>query len=196
MRCGVVDQTGFDRGQRRWAVLRQQAGFRGQGGGWSRAQPGVAHLFAFWDDRSTYDGFMAAGHDGIAQALHGTYELLAVRLFEHRLDVKVGFEPHFTDADLLRVALCKVRPGRVEHFTQMQERVWNPAMAGSPGMLRGSFGQGEDDSFLVLSMWDTATEHAKYREGAVSRLSERAELDSDVLSVTGDVVDVVQDWTV
>jgi hypothetical protein len=30
----------------------------------------------------------------------------------------------------------------------------------------------------------------------VSRLSDRAELDSDVLSVTGDVVDVVQDWTV
>ena len=196
IRCGVVDRPGFDRGQRRWAALRGQPGFRGQGGGWSRAQPGVAHLFVFWDERRSYDAFMAGPHDAIASAQQGTFEMLAARVFEHRLDVKVGFEPHFADADLLRVALCKVRPERVDHFVQMQQRVWNPAMAGSPGMLRGYFGQGADDDFLVLSMWNTATERGKYREGAVSRLSERAELDDDVLSVAGDVVDVVKAWTV
>jgi hypothetical protein len=196
MRCGVVDQAGFDRGQRRWAALREQPGFRGQGGGWSRAQPGVAHLFAFWDGQRSYDAFMAGAHDGMAAAQHGSYETLAVTLFEHRLDVKVGFLPTFSDADVLRVALCKVRPDRVDHFTAMQQRVWNPAMAGSPGMLRGVFGQGPGNDFLVLSMWNSATERGKYREGAVARLSERAELDADVLSVAGDVVDVVQAWTV
>jgi hypothetical protein len=89
-----------------------------------------------------------------------------------------------------------VRPGRAEHFTLMQEKVWNPAMAGSPGMLRGVFAQGPDSDFLVLSMWDSATERAKYRDGPVARLSERADLDTDVLAVAGDVVDVVQAWTV
>jgi heme-degrading monooxygenase HmoA len=196
IRCGVLDRTGFDRGQRGWAALRDQPGFRGQGGGWSRAQPGVVHIFAFWDTRSQHDAFMAGPHDGIAGAQKGTYEMLAVGLFEHRLDVKVGFEPRFEDTDLLRVALCKVRPDRVDHFTSMQRRVWNPAMAGSPGMLRGVFGQGTGSDFLVLSMWDSATEHGKYREAAVARLSDRAELDDDVLSVAGDVVDVVQAWTV
>jgi hypothetical protein len=196
IRCGVVDRPGFDRGQRRWAALREQPGFRGQGGGWSRSQPGVAHLFAFWDGQHAYDAFMAGPHDGIAAGQEGTFEMLAVRLFEHRLDVKVGFEPLFSDADLLRVALCKVRPDRADHFTLMQQRVWNPAMAGSPGMLRGVFGQGAGNDFLVLSLWDTATEHGKYRETAVSRLSDRAELDADVLSVAGDVVDVVEAWTV
>jgi hypothetical protein len=196
IRCGVIDQPGYDRGQRRWAVLREQPGFRGQGGGWSRSQPGVAHLFAFWDDERSYNAFMAGAHDGIAAAQKGTFEMLALRLFQHRLDVKVDFEPRFTDADLLRVALCKVRPERVDHFTQMQQRVWNPAMAGSPGMLRGFFGQGAGDDFLVLSMWNSATERGKYREAAVSRLSERAELDADVLSVAGDVVDVVKSWTI
>jgi hypothetical protein len=196
IRCGVLDRAGFDRGQRGWAALRDQAGFRGQGGGWSRAQPGVVHLFAFWDTRAQYDAFMAGPHDGMAAAQDGTYEMLAVRLFEQRLDVKIGFEPRFDDTDLLRVALCKVRPDRVDHFTSMQERVWNPAMAGSPGMLRGVFGQGTGSDFLVLSMWNSATEHGKYREAAVARLSDRAELDSDVLSVAGDVVDVVQAWTV
>lgn len=196
IRCGVVDQSVFDQGQRRWAALREQPGFRGQGGGWSRSQPGVAHLFGFWDDQRAYDAFMSGPHDGIAAAQEGTYEMLGVRLFEHRLDVKVGFEPHFTDVDLIRVALCKVRPERVEHFTEMQLRVWNPAMAGSPGMIRGCFGQGPDHDFLVLSMWNSATEHGKYREGSVTRLSDRAELDADVLSVAGDVVDVVKGWTV
>ncbi|MFF7196681.1 MULTISPECIES: DUF4937 domain-containing protein [unclassified Streptomyces] len=196
MRCGVVDQAGFDRGQRRWAALKDQPGFRGQGGGWSRAQPGMAHLFAFWDSRRSYDAFMAGPHDGIAASQGDTYEMLAVNLFEHRLDVKVGFEPTFADVDVLRVALCKVRPDRVDHFTSMQQRVWNPAMAGSPGMLRGVFGQGPGNDFLVLSMWNSATERGKYREGAVTRLSERAELDTDVVSVAGDVVDVVQGWTV
>lgn len=156
----------------------------------------MAHLFTFWDAQRSHDAFMAGPHDGIAAGQQGTFEMLAVNLFEHRLDVKVGFEPRFGDTDLLRVALCKVRPERVEHFTLMQQRVWNPAMAGSPGMLRGIFGQGAGNDFVVLSMWNTATEHGKYREGAVSRLSERAELDVDVLSVTGDVVDVVQAWTV
>jgi hypothetical protein len=156
----------------------------------------VPHLFAFWDGQRSYDAFMAGPHEGIAAAQQDTFETLTVRLFQHRLDVKVGFAPTFTDADLLRVALCKVRPERVDHFTQMQHKVWNPAMAGSPGMLRGVFGQSAGNDFVVLSMWDSATERGKYREGAVSRLSERAELDADVLSVAGDVVDVVQAWTV
>lgn len=196
IRCGVLDRAGFERGQRKWAGLAGEPGFRGQGGGWSRAQPGVAHIFAFWDGREYHDAFMAGAHDRLAASQAGTYESLGVKLFDHRLDVKVGFRARFSDADLMRVACCRVRPDRAEHFTLMQERVWNPAMAGSPGMLRGVFAEGQRGDFLVLSMWDTATEHGKYRDSSVARLSERADLEADVLSVAGDVVDVVQAWTV
>jgi hypothetical protein len=156
----------------------------------------VAHVFAFWEDRPSYDAFMAGAHDRLASAQTATYESLGVKLFDHRLDVKVGFRGQFSDSDLLRVAHCKVRPERLEHFALMQERVWNPAMAGSPGMLRGVFAEGPQADFLVLSMWDTTSERGKYRDGAVVRLSERAGLEADVLSVAGDVVDVVQAWTV
>ncbi|MDX3095152.1 YdbC family protein [Streptomyces sp. ME01-24h] len=197
IRCGIVDRAGFERGQRKWAKeLLGEPGFRGQGGGWSRSQPGVAHLFAFWEDRDYYDAFMAGPHDRLAAAQTGTYESLGVKLFEHRLDVKVGFRPRFADGDLLRLAHCKVRPERVEHFVLMQEKVWNPAMAGSPGMLRGVFAQGAASDFLVLSMWDSAAEHAKYRDGSLARLSERAELDADVLTVAGDHVDLEQAWSI
>jgi hypothetical protein len=195
-RRGVVDRAGFERAQPAWAVLRGEPGFLGQGGGWSRAQPGVAHVFAFWESRRHHDAFTARDQGRLDAERSATYESLGDKFFEHRLDVKVGFQPLFTDADLLRLAHCRVRPDRAEHFTLMQERVWNPAMAGSPGMLRGLFAEGHESDFLVLSLWDTATEHGKYRDGAVTRLSDRAELEADVTAVAGDVVDLVTDWAV
>jgi Domain of unknown function (DUF4937 len=196
IRCRVVDRPGFERGQREWAGLLGEPGFRGQGGGWGRERPDEAHVFCFWESRVYYDMFMAGRHDAIAAKQAETYDRADVRLFEERQEVKVGFRAQFSDADLVRVAHCRVRPPQVEHFTLMQSKVWNPAMAGSPGMLRGIFAEGAGSEFLVLSMWDSATERGKYRDAAVGRLEERAGIDEDVLSVTGEVVDVVQDWTV
>ncbi|HEX5566471.1 MAG TPA: YdbC family protein [Streptomyces sp.] len=197
MRCTVVDRRGFERGQRKWAGLLGEPGFHAQGGGWSRARPGVAHLFGFWESRALYDSFMARSHDRLAAAQSGTYKDAQVRLFEHRFDVKVGFSPQFTDADLLRVAHCQVRSERAEHYVLMQEKVWNPAMAGSPGMLRGVFAQARsEDEFLVLSMWDSAAEHGKYRTERIERLALRAQFGADVTAVTGDVIDLEPAWTV
>ncbi|GAA2625555.1 YdbC family protein [Streptomyces axinellae] len=235
VRCTVVDRPGFARAQRKWAGLPGEPGFRGQGGGWSRTRDGVVHLFGFWDSRAFYDSFMARSHDRLHASQVGTYKNAQVRLFEYRFDVKTGFRPVFTDADLLRVAHCRVRPDRAEHYILMQEKVWNPAMAGSPGMLRGIFaqahlenqpqartenrprigpqasagalsGSGErprsesqtapEDEFLVLSMWDSAAEHGKYRPERVERLALRAQTGADITDVTGDVIDLEPGWTV
>ena len=197
MKCSVVDRAGFERGQRKWAGLLGEPGFRGQGGGWGRAQPGTVHLFGFWESRALYDSFMARSHDRLAACQAGTYRNIQVRLFEYRFDVKMGFEPRFTDADLLRVAHCQVREDRTEHFALMQEKVWNPAMAGSPGMLRGVFAEAQPvREFLVLSMWDSAAERAKYRTERVERLALRAQTGADIAAVTGDVIDLESSWTV
>lgn len=195
-RCRVVDRAGFERGQGAWRELLGEPGFRGQGGGWGRGRPHEAHIFCFWENRSYYDMFMAGPHDEIAAAQHGTFERADVRLFEQRQEVKVGFRPYFADADLLRAAHLRVRPDKGDHFTLMQQKVWNPAMAGSPGMLRGVFAEGAGSEFLVLSLWDSANERAKYRDASIGRLEERAGLDADVLSVAGEIVDLVQRWTV
>ncbi|MFD7502798.1 YdbC family protein [Streptomyces sp. NPDC001700] len=196
IRCTVVDRPGFERGQRKWAGMPGEPGFRGQGGGWSRGRPNVAHIFAFWESRAFYDSFMARSHNRLAAAQTGTYRNMQVRLFEHRFDVKVGFQPRFNDADVLRVAHCRVHADRVEHFTLVQEKVWNPAMAGSPGMLRGVFGEAPGNEFLVLSMWDSAAEHGKYRVERVERLGLRAQTEADVAAIAGDVVGVESAWTV
>ncbi|GHF24002.1 DUF4937 domain-containing protein [Streptomyces mashuensis] len=196
IRCTVVDRRGFERGQRKWAGLLGEPGFRGQGGGWSRARPDVVHLFGFWESRAFYDSFMARSHDRLAVSQAGTFKNAQVRLFEHRFDVKVGFQPQFADADVVRFAHCRVREDRVEHFALMQEKVWNPAMAGSPGMLRGVFGEAPGQEFLVLSMWNSVAEHGKYRTDRVERLALRAQTEADVAAITGDVVEIEQAWTV
>ncbi|MFF1481876.1 YdbC family protein [Streptomyces sp. NPDC058301] len=196
IRCTVVDRPGFDRGQRKWAGLLGEPGFRGQGGGWSRGRPDVAHVFSFWESRPFYDSFMARSHDRLATAQSGTYKDARAKLFDHRFDVKTGFEPRFTDADVVRVAHCRVHADRVERFATAQERIWNPAMAGSPGMLRGMFGEAPGHEFLVLSMWRSAAEHGKYRADRVERLSLRAGTEADVAGLTGAVVDLNPSWTV
>ncbi|RBM11140.1 DUF4937 domain-containing protein [Streptomyces sp. PT12] len=197
MRCTVLDRPGFERGQRKWAGLPGEPGFRAQGGGWSRSQPGVVHLFGFWESRAFYDSFMARSHDRLAAAQTGTYQDMRVRLFQYRFDVKMGFEPRFTEANLLRVAHLRVHPDRAEHFALMQEKVWNPAMAGSPGMLRGVVAEAEPESeFLVLSMWDSAAERAKYRTERVERLVLRSQMGADVAAINGDIIDMEPSWTV
>lgn len=153
-------------------------------------------MFAFWESRPFYDSFMARSHDRIAAAQAGTYQDMQAKLFDHRFDVKTGFEPRFEDADVVRVAHSRVRTDRVEHFALMQEKVWNPAMAGSPGMLRGLFGEAPGDEFLVLSMWQSAAERGKYRPERIERLSLRAQLDADVTALAGDVVQLEPSWTV
>ncbi|MEU3372468.1 YdbC family protein [Streptomyces sp. NPDC006660] len=196
IRCTVVDRRGFERGQRKWAGLLGEPGFRGQGGGWSRTRPDVAHVFGFWESRAFYDSFMARSHDGLAAAQSGTYKDIECKLFGHRFDIKTGFEPHFADADVVRVAHCTVREERVEHFALMQQKVWNPAMAGSPGMVRGAFAEAPGHEFLVLSMWRSAAEHGKYRADRVERLSLLAQTESDITALSGDVVELDPQWTV
>ncbi|NJP66381.1 DUF4937 domain-containing protein [Streptomyces spiramenti] len=197
MRCSVVDRDRFERGQRKWAGLQGEPGFRGQGGGWGRGSPDTAHLFGFWESRALYDSFMARSHDRLAASQGGSFRDAEVRLFEYRFDVKLGFEPRFDDADVLRVAHCLVRQDRGEHFAHMQAKVWNPAMAGSPGMLRGVFAAAERvREFLVLSMWDSAAERAKYRRDRIERLALRAQIGADIEGIAGDVIDVERRWTV
>ncbi|MER6914128.1 YdbC family protein [Streptomyces sp. NPDC000594] len=196
IRCTVVDRRGFERGQRKWAGLLGEPGFRGQGGGWSRTRPHVAHVFAFWESRAFYDSFMARSHDRLASGQAGTYRDAQVRLFDHRFDVKTGFEPRFTGADVVRVAHSTVHEERVEHYTLMQEKVWNPAMAGSPGMVRGLFGAAPGNEFLVMSMWHSEAEHGKYRRERVERLLLRTQTEADIARLTGDVVLLEPSWTV
>ncbi|WP_223068341.1 YdbC family protein [Paenibacillus caui] len=67
IQCTVPEQhvQNFSQGQEHWSALRELPGFLGQIGGWSKAQDGTAHVFAFWEDQESYDLFMTRAHDDI-----------------------------------------------------------------------------------------------------------------------------------
>jgi hypothetical protein len=194
--CAVVDRPGFDRGQRRWEVLRAVPGFVGQIGGWSVRDPATAHVFAFWTSRTDHERFLAGPHDGLAAAQAGTYARIQVRLFDHRLAIREPFRPEFSQASQLRVAHCLVHPQRVEHFTDAQIKVWNPGMGSAPGMLGGVFAQAAEAEFLVLSMWISAAAHEAYRNERFAELRRRAGAAEDLAEVAGDLVEVEPAWSV
>jgi Domain of unknown function (DUF4937 len=194
--CGATDPGAFDRGQRNWARLRGLPGFLGQGGGWSRREPGVAHVFGCWADRSSYESFMAGEHDGIASTQAGTYDMIEARLFERLMDIGARFPGDFADAALVRLAHCQVKATRQEHFITAQAEVWNPAMALAPGMRRGVFGRRGGAEFLVLSLWATVGDHERYVDEDFPGLRARSGAVDDLASITGDLVDLEPLWTV
>jgi hypothetical protein len=63
-------------------------------------------------------------------------------------------------------------------------------------MVRGMFGEAPGHEFLILSMWQSAAEHGKYRAERVERLALRAQIEADVAALAGDIVDLEPGWTV
>ncbi|MEV6348692.1 DUF4937 domain-containing protein [Actinoplanes sp. NPDC051851] len=185
--CDVVDRAAFGRGQLEWAALRGLPGFLGQCGGWGRQR---AHVFGFWADEGAYRAFMEGAHDHLAKAQSGTFGAIDVRLFDSVLDLGRG------DGELIRLAHCHVREGRQEHFVRAQREVWNPGMTASPGMTGGAFGRHGDREFLVLSHWRSTADHRAYIRDRFMELRGRSGAATDLAEITGDLIDVVPEWTV
>jgi hypothetical protein len=196
IRCRVAHRENFSRGQQAWAELRGLPGFLGQGGGWSRYEPGLAHVFACWADRPSYEAFMAGTHDRIAPAQADTYREIVVRLFEHRMDIGERVASHIESASLARLAHCHVRATRQAHFLQAQAEVWNPAMTHAAGMRGGVFAQRGESEFLVLSLWRSALDHQRYLSEHFPDLRRRSGAADDLDEITGDLVDLEPAWTV
>jgi Domain of unknown function (DUF4937 len=194
--CGGADRTAFDAGQRAWSELRGQPGFLGQGGGWSRREPGLAQVFGCWADRPSYETFMAGTHDRIATAQAGSYQSIEVRLFERCLDIGERFRADFARASLARLAYCRVPAARQDHFVAAQADVWNPAMSSSPGMRGGAFARRGETEFLVLSLWQSAPDHDRYLAERFPGLRAKSAAADDLDSITGDLVDLQPHWTV
>ncbi|BBH67915.1 DUF4937 domain-containing protein [Actinoplanes sp. OR16] len=194
--CRVTGRAAFDLGQRAWAQLHSVDGFLGQGGGWSRETPGVAQIFGFWSDPAAYQAFMDGAHDRIAAAQAGTFGDISVRVLDQRLGIAAGLPAGLAGSSLLRLAHCRVRGHRRDHFVQMQALVWNPGMAASGGMRGGVLAEGAEAEFLVVSGWETAADHQRYLDERFHRLREAADPAADLEAITGDLIDIEPGWTV
>lgn len=196
IRCRAADVDSFARGQRAWSALSGLPGFLGQCGGWSRDEPAVAHVFAWWNSRRDHQAFLTAAHDRLAAGQADTYDTIEVRLLEHRLDIGPGLPTAFSAGSVLRLAHCQVKADRQEHFVRTQSEVWNPGMRAAPGMRGGVFARAGRTEFLVLSLWRSATDHERYRVDHFPALRHRARPADDLDAITGDLIELDPTWTV
>ncbi|WP_129663239.1 DUF4937 domain-containing protein [Phytoactinopolyspora endophytica] len=194
--CDVHDPVGFGRGQQGWSRLRgQQAGLLGQVGGWGQKQSNHAHILGCWTARQKYEEFMAGPHDDLAADQRGTYTSAHAGMFDHQRDIARPLPARLTAAGAIRVAHCFVRPERVEHFVDVQQRVWNPGMEMAEGMLGGSFSRQAENEFLVVTLWRSVADHQRYVEQMFPDLRVRSGAADDLASITGELIQVVPEWT-
>lgn len=194
--CHVVDADSFDRGQRAWSELSGVPGFLGQCGGWSRREPGRAHVFAWWRRRPDHESFLAGAHDHLAAGQVGTFDTIETGLWERHLDVGATLPTDVPAGSVVRLAHCHVRDGRQEHFVRAQADVWNPGMGTAPGMRGGVFARRDRTEFLVLSLWNSVADHERYLTERFPGLRERSRVADDLDGITGDLIELDPAWTV
>jgi len=193
----------FSRGQTQWSCVSSCPGFRGQFGGWVADDDTLAVIVGLWADRGAYDAFMRDVHDVVfdGNGQQGTYDSIDVSLWDSALSIP-GSVPSLSDAigaaSAVRLARCRVRPERVEHFVSVQRDVWNPGMAGAGGMLSGMFHTKHDgeNEFLVCTLWQDLEAHRAYRAGVFTDLRRRTEVDRDCAHLEGWVVSLEDAWRV
>ncbi|MCH8148328.1 MAG: DUF4937 domain-containing protein [Planctomycetes bacterium] len=193
----------FSAGQQAWQALIDVKGFRGQTGGWALENRSRAILVGLWRDRTCYEHFMTDVHDDVfaVSGQQGTYGTSEVSLWNRIFDVPGRFEnmPSAIDDGLfIRVALCRLKPARREHFIDAQETIWNPGMASAGGLQAGVFCQSSvvSDHSMVCTLWGSEADHRHYREGPFHDLRRQADVEADCESVSGLLASVETSWRV
>jgi heme-degrading monooxygenase HmoA len=191
---GESDRERFSVAQRCWSELAGEPGLIAQAGGWDA---GLACILGCWTDRPAYAAFMSDRHDDIAMrsGQAGTYTSIDVATGESVLDIP-GRAAGVADAALLRVADCRLREGRQEHFTRVQRDVWIPAMTVADGMLGGLFSRLGEDRYLVTTWWSSVQAHQRYATTDVPELRRRAAVDEDIAQLRGHALVLEPEWSV
>jgi heme-degrading monooxygenase HmoA len=122
-------------------------------------------------------------------------------MFREELRIS-GLEDNFANVlrngNFIRVSLSRVKEQKIEHFVEMQKKVWNLGLQKAEGMLGGtfSFSQKESNYFLVLSVWKSENLHQTYMEQNFPKLIETAKTKNDVLKLIGEKFKVEEAWRV
>ncbi|MGE7386562.1 DUF4937 domain-containing protein [Streptomyces sp. NPDC004126] len=195
----VTARGEFSAAQGIWSTISDQPGLVGQVGGWD---PGTdcAHVLGLWTDAEAYLGFMQERHDSVIadNRQSSSYSAIEVATGEVVLEMPGETEPpHALErATLLRVADCRLLPGRQEHFLDVQSTVWAPGMAAAGGMLTGFVTRLEADRYLVTTLWSSSAAHHRYTTRHLQALRSRVALESDIQSMTGHTLPLETTWRV
>ncbi len=203
--CDVLadKKTQFSQGQQEWRALAGQPGFAGQVGGWLDGDADKAVILGCWQDVGSYDRFMSEVHDSVfdVNGQKGTYSSGHVDRWQMVLPMpgeRGSLSESIEDAGLIRIAHCRVKPSRFDHFIEVQQSIWNPGMASSGGMLAGAFNRHLEDEtqFLVCTLWRSEADHRHYCSVNFPDLHRRAEVGQDCDDVFGMIVHIENAWDV
>lgn len=199
--CQVPEEkrADFSRAQESWKDLAGADGFYWQRGGWNRHRPSEACILSCWRDQHAYDQFMASLHDTIFQANHQqqTYESIAVTLADIIMEIPdKGSITRTLKGKWLRAADCMIAPGQETHFLNVQQTVWNPALAQSAGMFGGMVAKAIHPPvrYLIFSFWEEEAQRTYTKK--VAQLRQQAETDRDTITITGYLVEENERWLV
>ncbi len=205
IQCQVNDDTrrSFSEAQMHWYALGCCAGFDGQLGGWSLLDPNLAVIVGLWRDESAYARFMRDVHDSIFEShgQEGTYQAIDVSLWIALFPISGAFPSIASavpSAGAVRLARCRLMPGREDHFLEAQRNIWNPGMAGAGGMLGGACTRSttQPNEFLVCTLWESLDAHQRYKSGSFPDLRRRPAVETDCEDLQGWVVTTEIAWRV
>ncbi|MGW7448356.1 DUF4937 domain-containing protein [Kitasatospora sp. NPDC054795] len=188
----------FAAGQRRWSAISDQPGLVGQTGGWA---PGAdrALLLALWSDEPAYARFMRERHDRAADHADQRSSCTGIEVATGPVVLTMpGAAPSLpaalARATVLRAADCRLRPGRADHFLDVQRELWAPGMAAADGMLGGTVTRLSPERHLVTTLWTTPAAHRAYSTHHLPALLARAGVPTDVRTLTGHLLPLEPSW--
>lgn len=201
-RVPAAGRDRFAAGQRPWHGLAALGGFRGQTGGWTLEDPNEALILGLWSDELARAAFMSGAHDTLYAASRQAEVVagIAASTWDRTADPGAGLpleDAAGRTGGFLRLADCRLFPGRESHFLAVQREVWNPAMQAA-GVLAASLWRHRDEPvrFLSVSLWRSHEAERAWREQPFFECWRRAGVEDDCEIVSGRMARVEDGWRV
>lgn len=200
VRCqiGMGKKDSFSRAQQRWKRIKKCRGFAGQIGGWDDRDHHQANILALWETEEDYQVFMREHHDEIYYKTkqEGTFQSIEVQTFDVLEHFSHGnFCEAWKEAKVLRVTLYKVIPEQTHLFVETQAKFANPSLVNCTGML-GLYVAYQDNTFLVVSLWDHMENHEDYMLHTFQHLREQTKSERYITYVKGSLLHIEKNWIV
>lgn len=210
-RVSPEQRQAFSFSQEKWAALAGTDGLIAQLGGWNSNHPGEACIMSVWSDAEKYRHFMENVHDTIYEksGQKATYHSIHISFYRKVIDIpgEAGdFQSAILGAKWLRMAIPLIYRERVQHFKEVQQKVWNPGLAEAGGMLGGVLAcevkpsqNDERDTvirYFTASLWESDEAHMNYVRNHFPLLNLKAESGQDIQHIEGKWVRLVETWSV
>lgn len=201
IRCSVTPslRRKFSRAQDSWRVTANSTGFLNQCGGWD-AKTGDAVVLSSWTDRASISKFMKESHGEIEEMSkqRETYTKCAISYLHDVLEIPAYDASPQSDAELVRIASCDLRPDSTQRFVEIQDTIWNPGMNSCEGMLGGVLMKDNtvENRYLAVSFWKRVEDHLRYVNGVFPSLSQSANITEHLKSITSYRVLIERDWQI